>query len=160
MFFLTPIYLSIISRICGSECKWLGLFLYPIPYILLTNNYIEQIFIFIWVFMFKLTGHADGFKDYVRNNFLSRFVVPIANKLNINRNSQKYDFLFWFIKGGLIVLLPAILTKAISLFLYSAIGYPLAYFIGYNILNNKFFKYPNTWGEILGGFIAGLGFIL
>ena len=152
MNFLAPLYLGIVSRICGSRIKYLGLFLYPVPYVLLMDGIYAALAVFAWVFVWKLTGHADGFMDYERDNFLS----PVVKLFGFDREGKAYDAAFWATKGSLITLLPSILIGNYWILIASAIGYPLAYWIGFNKVN---IKYSTTVGEFLGGVIAGLGFL-
>ena len=177
MTYLIPIYLAAISRMCGSSYKWLGVALYPLPYVLLIGNNIDltnkiSAFCylsgtFLWVAIWKITGHADGFRNYVRDNTLSPVAVKVSSFFGIKRDSAKYDAIFWAIKGGIIAAIPTAIIAvfsasyipAIGIFCASFCGYPLAYWIGFNVLN-KNPKFPNTaWGETLAGFFAGLGFM-
>ena len=157
---IEPLYLALSSRLAGSRFKWLGIALYPIPYIYGYNysqNTINLITIItvIWIAVFKAAGHADGFKDYVRDNALSRLAAPIGSRLGIDRNSQAYDALFWAIKGGLIPLI----TLNPALIATSAIGYPTAYWLGFNHLHRRFGLVNTAWGELLAGLFAGMGFL-
>ena len=177
MTFLTPLYLGIVSRICGGNWKYLGLLLYPIPYLFIfePNGYLYFL-LFSWIFIWKLTGHADGFQGYERDNFLSKFV----SKLRLDRESKMYDFMFWYTKGYLIAFLPAALSGNFWLLMFSAFGYPIAYYLGFNYLGlrtydpeifNDFLEpprlplprslyfAPTVWGETLAGVFAGLGFL-
>jgi hypothetical protein len=141
---------------CGTVAKWGGLPLYTMPYMLLMDNIYKLISTLAWIILFRVTGHADGFKEYVRDNSLSKIVVPISNLFNIKRNSQTYDALFWFIKGGLIALLPSILIGNYWL-MGSAIAYPLGYYIGQNKMPNKLDKLMCS--ELITGFFVGLTFV-
>jgi len=151
------IYLGIISRISGSHYKYFGLILYPIPYIALLSMNLYMFIIYIWIFMMKKLGHADGFENYERDNFLSGILSPITNKLGIDRTGKLYDALFWALKGGLIAF-PFIFLGYYQLSVASALAYPLSYYLGYNYLNKYYFK-ATVWGEFLGGVFAGIGFL-
>lgn len=178
MTYLIPLYLAAVSRLAGSPYKWAGVALYPLPYVLVISSHIDlsnkiAAFCYLfgayaWVFALKLTGHADGFRGYVRDNTLSRLAVPLADVFKIDRNSQAYDAIFWSIKGGLIAAIPAAIIAVftasyalpLAIFCASFCGYPLAYWLGFNVLNGKL-RQPNTaWGEMLAGLFAGLGFIV
>lgn len=149
MNYLIPVYMALVGRVCGTRFKYSGLFLYPVPYVLLVNNIYLAILTFAWVFAWKNTGHADGFKDYQRDNFLS----PLVGLFRLNRDSVAYDALFFSIKGGLIALLPSLLTGNIYIFVASLAGYPLAYYLSFKYSGNS------AIGEFGSGFISGLGFI-
>ena len=155
---LIPIYIAITSRMCGSRLKWFGLFLFIIPYCLAMPDLIYTIPVAIWCFAWKITGHADAFKDYVRNNTLSKVVIPLTEAFGIERDSQTYDAVFWAVKGGLIALLPAIILGNIWFLILSIVGYPYAYYLGYNVLPKRYIE-DTAWGEFLAGFISGLGFL-
>ena len=151
MSYLIPLLLGLISRLCGSKWKYVGLVLYPVPYILYIPSIPLALLTFAWVFIWKLTGHADAFQDYERDNFLSEYVKLFG----FERTSKLYDAAFWCTKGALIALLPAVLTGNYYLLLASAIGYPLAYRIGFSYTSR-----PTVYGEFLAGLFAGLGFLL
>lgn len=178
-----PILLGLVSRIAGSQYKYIGIAAYATIYGLLGANLFQNFIIALWVSVWKITGHADGFRGYERDNFLSKFVLIIARRLGIFRSSILYDVLFWFVKGSLIALLPAVLTGNVWLFIASAIGYPLAYHLGFSYLGMRKLKsapynienfdippkltflakykiMPMTYGEFLAGFFSGLGFLL
>ena len=85
-----PIYLGLVSRVCGTNFKYTGLFLYPLPYVLALeadSNILTIMAIFSWVFIWKLTGHADGFKDYQRDNFLTP-VAKLFKASTISKDDQ------------------------------------------------------------------------
>jgi len=151
--YLIPLYLALVGRVAGTQLKYAGLALYTVPYILavggVTHNLLLILLTCAWVFVWKLTGHADGFKDYQRDNFLS----PVVKLLPIDRNSTLYDACFFAFKGSLIAALPSVITGNYMLLASSAVGYALAYHLS--------FKYSNSTilGEAGSGFIAGLGFI-
>lgn len=185
MIYLTPLFLSLASRMAGdAKLKWLGVALYPVPYTVLIgynllpigNNIDHSLFYpaicvtsvtYAWVFLWKLSGHADGFKGYVRDNTLSPVASFIAKKLDIDRNTQRYDALFLAIKGGVIAFVPAVILAcvtgsyipAIGIFCASVLGYPLSYWLGFNVLNKRLGMVNTAWGELLSGFFAGLGFL-
>lgn len=157
MNFLFPIYYSLVQRMCGDRAKWGGIPLYAMPYMMLfADRPIIALLVFIWVFMWRISGHADAFENVELENTLSKIVVPISKLFNIDRKSKVYDALFWFIKGLILTSLPAILSGNYLLFI-SAITYPLGYWIGYRLPN----KYVGNieWGEFLSGFGVGLSFI-
>jgi len=183
MSILYPLYLGFASRIAGSKYKYVGLLMYILPYGLIQDNIYFGLLSIIWVFAWKITGHADGFQDYQRKNFLSPFVSKFTNKLNIDRASHLYDSIFWLTKGTLIALLPAVLSLNPYILIASAIAYPLSYHLGFNYLGimkvkgepytvgnlnipprlklpSKLWLAPTVWGELLGGVISGLGFMI
>lgn len=175
--YLAPLYMAFVSRLAGSPYKYFGLVLYPVPYVLvilsnidLTNKITAFCYLFgayAWVFGWKITGHSDGFRNYVRDNFLSKYVVFLSSFFGVKRDSQVYDFWFWSIKGGLIALVPTAIfavnsgdyKPALAIFCASFCGYPCAYWLGFNHLNGKLMV-NTAWGELLAGFFAGLGFLL
>lgn len=122
---------------------------------------------FAWVFLWKITGHADGFFNYVRDNTLSPVVGLIAKIVGVKRNTKQYDAIFWAIKGGIIVAIPAVIyayvtgsyIPAIGIFCASFFGYPLAYWLGFHVLNKRRGLVNTAWGELLAGFFSGLGFL-
>lgn len=171
--YLIPPYLAICSRWHGSAIptpKVLEATFYAAPYVAVSGYYMAQNGL-EWVeygalaaclvatIAAKNTGHADGFKDYVRDNPLSK----IVSLLPLDRNSQAYDAVFFGLKGLLIASFTAFIAAyhgayvlAASLALSSAIGYPMAYWLGYALAPRK---RQTMTGELLGGFIAGLGFL-
>lgn len=179
--YLIPLYLAIASRLCGTGDKYFGLILYALPYTLLvqlsTQSVILSLITLGWVIVWKLTGHADAFIDYQRDNFLSPFIQNLVPRSNV-----LYDYIFWAVKGAVIASLPSALTMTPILLITSVIGYPLAYYLAFNWLGirkltDKSFEsiyfiipprlylpeilrfYPIPIGETLAGFIAGLGFL-
>lgn len=183
MNFLLAIMLGSASRISGSPYKYFGIIIYCSIYAIQVENILLGLLIFGCVFLGKITGHADGFQNYVRDNFLSKYISYVTNLLRINRNSKLYDSIFWAVKGGLIALAPAIILSNPYLFITSLLGYPLAYHLGFNYLGyqklkgepskegnfnvppylplpKKLHYAPTEWGETLAGFFAGLGFLL
>jgi len=179
---MEAIVLAIASRLSGSKLKLIGLVIYVYIYNLAlidhNVNVMAIVLATIWVHMWKITGHADGFRDYERDNFLSFFIVKFTDLFNIDRMSKTYDSIFWTTKGYLIALLPSILLGNGYILLFSMFGYPLAYYLGYEYLGMqkqehyyifdrapklrlpKFMWFvPTVWGELLAGFFAGLGFL-
>jgi len=175
--YLTPLYLSAVSRWHGSAIptpKLLEGAMYAAPYAVLSGYHMAHngasmlTIVTITVACLaattaaKNTGHADGFKDYVRDNAISKYVVFLSGLFGIKRDSQAYDALFFGVKGFLIAAFTAIIAayfaeykQAAALLLSGAIGYPLAYWIGFNFMPKK--KQTMT-GELLSGFFAGFGF--
>ncbi len=194
MNWLIPLYMGLVSRWHGSEIrtpKSLEAFFYmlPVGWLLheaLVNPWLIALAIILGI-VFKNTGHADGFQDYERDQPLTPIAVFIALFFKVERESKAYDFIFWTIKGALMMLLPAILLGSFWVFLFSALGYSIAYYLGFNWLGmrgrcieesleagtrRKIFKIdtrlplpnmlyfpPTVWGEFLGGFFTGLGFL-
>lgn len=168
---LAPIYLAIIGRVCGMPVwKWVGLPLYAAPYaaiVWLLSAPLYAPIAFAWVFVWKLTGHADGFRNYVRDNTLSKVSAPLSKLFGIERNSAAYDALFWAIKGAVIASIPSVALAyhtgayalPAALFCASFCGYPLAYYLGFYALNRRFGLVNTAWGELLSGFFSGLGFL-
>lgn len=179
---IEAILLAISCRLGGSKLKWSGLYLYSLIYsfhVFSIHGFILGLLSQVWVYAWKITGHADGFRDYERDNFLSPLVVFITSPFGIDRNSKTYDSVFWVIKGCLIVLLPSILLGNIFILLTGTFGYAIAYYISYEYLgmtkdSNAMYVYnqaprlklpkclwfePLFWAETLSGFFVGLGFL-
>lgn len=163
-----PIYLSVVSRLHGSAValpKFVKGLLYSVPYaasVYITYGQSNAAYLFtfvtaLWVMAFKNTSTEDGFQGEGRINPLSRMATPVALLFNIQRNSKAYDFIYWMFKGGLTSLLPALLIMNPWIFLTSLLGYALAYRIGYSFLP---LAYATTCGELLGGLISGVGFLI
>jgi hypothetical protein len=197
--YLTPLYLAAVSRWHGSAIPTLKVLegvMYAAPYTVLSGYYAAQngasmvtigaitVACLAATIAAKNTGHADGFKNYVRDNPISY----IAKLFPVDRNSQAYDAIFFAIKGAAIAAFTTAViaytskdyTLAASIFCASFCGYPLAYWIGYRFLhhkvespamirsflcskkeieNRKYRIGATTWGELLSGFFAGLGFL-
>lgn len=131
------------------------------------EKYLICALVYFWVFGWKLTGNADGFRNYVRDNTLSPLAIKIVNALGIARDSEQYDAVFWAIKGGIIAAMPAAIIAvftasyipAIGIFCASFCGYPASYWLGFNVLNRRLGMVNTAWGELLSGLFAGLGFV-
>lgn len=106
-------------------------------------------------------GHGDGFRGVERKNTI---VSPIAKRLagvfGFDRSSKDYDRLFFFIKGFIIGLVPAVLFPfgfAMALF-PAAIGlsWALAYEAGYKLFPNR---YSTLAAEYISGALTALSII-
>lgn len=178
MSYMIPIYLAAASRMAGdARLKWLGVVLYPWPYVcvvygaITANSVVYSILAstvcYFWVLLWKISGHADGYRGYVRDNTLSRGAIPLSEFLSIHRNTAAYDAIFWMIKGGIMALCPAVIIAVFAadyplagaLFVTSAVGYAAAYWLGFNVLNKRLGMVNTAWGELLAGFFSGMGFL-
>lgn len=152
-------YLAATSRLHGSAFptpKWLEAGLYAIPYGLAVGWW-YGVPAALCVALVKNTSHHDGFEGLGRIARLTPIAMFIAKPFGIERDSKAYDAIFWAVKGGLMALVPAVLCASPAMFLASAIGYPLAYWLHYNVLSRITTRVQ--WCEWLGGAFAGVGFI-
>lgn len=168
--YVVPIYLSLTSRWHGggffSAPKLLKDAAYALPYGIFTFMVSQYSFMIslawalvalFWAGLWKRTGHAD-FYQMGQGNTVTReqTLTPIVRFLTgkTDRGSLLYDAVGMGLKGLLIPLL----TLNPWLILASGIGYPLAFYIGWYHLKNKYGKGPIEWGEYLAGCFAGIGF--
>lgn len=142
MLFLLP-YMAIMSRLHGwggfKFCRPLSTVGLTLPFVIAVEQYTENLFILIPVavltYLGFTLGHADGFKDYVRDNApTSNIAVFIADRLGILRNSTEYDFLFFWVKG-LLIALPTLLAlewvhhsfNNLAFLLFATFAWPVSY---------------------------------
>ena len=161
--YLIPPYMALTSRMHGGLFhlpKILNATLYAAPYVIAVflafSNSLLALCTLAWCILWKNTAHEDAFEGAGRAGApLSYIAEPVAKIFNADRSTKTYDFIYWMIKGFLIALVPALLLHNLWLLFFSTIAYAVSYAIGYKI------GYADTViGESLGGFIAGLGFLM